>query len=313
MSFLLLLATVSLATFGVVCLAATALCELLVSRRRRVAILDPIRPLALRLLPAITGGAAAVLTLVAFLAYEPWTAGAPPLWLLTLSGLGLALVLRGAVGLARARLASRSLSFPGQTRFEAPGCPLPATLTAHPFPVVALVGVRAPRVVLARRVAETLEPTELSAVIGHELAHWRRRDNLTALLLRGLPDVFGLLPAGRRLETEWSEAAERAADRSAAESAPGMGLDLASALVKVARLVPAGQQIGAQVAAFHTGAPIAGRVEALLAHQGAAPASSPAVRAWPALVAGLPIVALLSPGALRAIHLGLESLIHLLR
>ena len=104
-----------------------------------------------------------------------------------------------------------------------------------PFPVVALVGVLAPRLFIARQVLEALTPGELQAAVAHELAHRRARDNAKRLLLSCTPGLLPWSAVGRRLESEWALAAEWAADRMAADSR-GRGLDLAGALVKVSRL-----------------------------------------------------------------------------
>jgi len=117
---------------------------------------------------------------------------------------------------------------------------MPAQCIEHSFPVVAVVGSLRPRLFIARTVIETLSQEELTAALAHETGHMIARDNLKRGLLRACRDVLTLLPCGRFLDGHWSEAAEAAADEYAASAGKGVALDLAAALVKIARLVPAG-------------------------------------------------------------------------
>lgn len=109
---------------------------------------------------------------------------------------------------------------------------------AHPFPVLALVGVWKPRLFIADKLIETLSPAELQAALAHEAGHLAARDNGKRALLRACRDVLTLVPCGRALDRAWHDAAEEAADEFAAHTHKGQSsaLDLASALVKIARL-----------------------------------------------------------------------------
>jgi hypothetical protein len=62
----------------------------------------------------------------------------------------------------------------------------------------------------------------------------------------------------------WDEAAEQAADDRASHRAASMRVDLAAALLRVSRLIPAGAWAPIGVTAFHDGGPIASRVRRLL-------------------------------------------------
>jgi Zn-dependent protease with chaperone function len=312
LSFFFLLSMVALGTFALSSLVATLLACMLVRAPRVDAPVDGLRPLLVRLAPVVVGAVTALLSVSAFLAFEPWHAGAPGPVLGLLGTAGLALVVRGSARAALALRANRTLAFEDAAPFPAPGCALSAFVVTHPFPLVAVVGVRAPRIVLARQVVEALTGHELRAVIGHEIAHWRRRDNLTALALRGLPDVLAWLPAGRRLEAAWAEAAEGAADAEAVQHDAEARVHLASALVKVARLAPAGPSLGLPVAAFHVGAPLATRVEALLHSPVPAGPRTPALP-WILGLLALPALVLGHPSALRSVHLATEWLVHALR
>src|SRR5205823_6090137 len=90
-----------------------------------------------------------------------------------------------------------------------------------------------------RGLLEALTPEELTAGASHEIAHHRGRDNLKRLAMRGAPDLLHWTPAARALERRWAAAAEHRADATAAiVRSPAARLALASALVKIARLMP---------------------------------------------------------------------------
>jgi Zn-dependent protease with chaperone function len=135
----------------------------------------------------------------------------------------------------------------------APGFALPACRIRHAFPLVAVVGALRPRLFVSATVLETLTPAEISAVLIHETGHVRARDNFRRGLLRFCRDVLTMLPWGRELDRDWAAAAEYAADEYAAEAGPGIALDLASALVKIARLVPPGATPALPAAALVVG------------------------------------------------------------
>ena len=97
-------------------------------------------------------------------------------------------------------------------------------------PAFAVAGICEPRVLVSDAAAEALTEAELKAALKHELAHVRRRDNLKKLFFR-----LTAFPGMAALETEWSEAAEMAAD-DAAVSNSAEALDLAAALIKISRL-----------------------------------------------------------------------------
>lgn len=115
----------------------------------------------------------------------------------------------------------------------------PARLIEHRFPVVAVVGIFRPQLFIARSVIERLSADELRAVVAHEAGHLRARDNLKRAVLRLCRDTLVIFPTGRALEQQWSDAAEIAADDFAV-ARTGASLELAQALIKVARLAPEG-------------------------------------------------------------------------
>src|SRR5262249_10697 len=79
-------------------------------------------------------------------------------------------------------------------------------------------------------------------------------------------DLLPFLPGLSSVQQQWSTAAEIAADQCAAQS--GQGIDLASALVRIARMVPNGARASIPAGAllvYQDSATIALRVESLLA------------------------------------------------
>jgi len=99
-------------------------------------------------------------------------------------------------------------------------------------------GLVRPRVFVGASVLEALTGPELHAALRHETAHARGRDNLVRFGLAAAPGALSILPLGRTLERRWAQAAEALADERAAGHEPETAADLASALVKVARLRP---------------------------------------------------------------------------
>jgi Zn-dependent protease with chaperone function len=120
------------------------------------------------------------------------------------------------------------------------GLNIPAFCFEHAFPIIAIVGVIRPKLFIARRVLNSLTEDEIAAAIAHECGHLAARDNLKRGSLRACRDALLIIPCGRALDCAWSEASECAADEYAAREGRKMALDLASALVKIARMIPCG-------------------------------------------------------------------------
>lgn len=121
---------------------------------------------------------------------------------------------------------------------------VPAYRLKHQFPVIAVVGVFRQRLFIADHLFDSLTPEELSAAIAHECGHLSAFDNLKRTLLRICRDTLTIVPCGRSLDREWLAASEIAADDFAAGKDGQTALNLASALVKIARLIPDGQRPG---------------------------------------------------------------------
>src|SRR5262245_7006800 len=118
--------------------------------------------------------------------------------------------------------------------------PIPAYRVRHPFPVLAIVGAFRPKLFIADHLFQTLTGEELDAAIAHESGHFATMDNLKRACLRICRDALAIVPSGKNLDRAWAEASELAADEHAAKGGGAVALDLASALVKIARLVPEG-------------------------------------------------------------------------
>ncbi len=149
---------------------------------------------------------------------------------------------------------------------------IPAFLIEHPFPVIAVVGSIRPRLFIARHVIKSLSAEEMQAAIAHEAGHLTARDNLKRVFIRACRDMLTIVPCGRGLDRAWAENAEAAADESAANQGSAVALNLASALIVIARMIPAGGRPTMPVAAFLLGDEtdgVKGRVRRLLDLAGA--------------------------------------------
>lgn len=199
----------------------------------------------LRTLPALLAFLSVALLLVpAYLAFEPRHAAERVSFKLALlafiSATGITVSVYRAIAAHRAtaKLTSEWLSR-GQT-VHIDGIAIEAFQIDHTFPLIAIVGFLRPRLFIAGQVLKILTPAEISAAVAHENGHLAARDNLKRGLLQACRDVLLIIPSGRGLDKAWSEASEEAADENAAQQGKGMALDLASALVKIARNVPQG-------------------------------------------------------------------------
>jgi hypothetical protein len=149
---------------------------------------------------------------------------------------------------------------PGARTIDFAELSIPAFVIEAQFPVVAIVGIFHQRLFIARQVLEHCSTEELRAVVAHERAHLQHRDNLLRLLLCCFPDLLSITPVAARLEQAWTRASEERADDEAAQA--GLGLELASALCKVARLARGSFQL--PVMALYHGADVAHRANRLL-------------------------------------------------
>lgn len=269
----------------------------------------------LRMLPLITAAlVTATLIVPSFLLLEPRTIDEPLGGvLLVLASSGLLLGLAGTMKAAMAlRAASRAVArWTGGARPMEPRNSVPVLTVAPVCPAMSLTGILRPRILVSRAAERQLTRDELQAALKHELAHVRRADNLKKLLLR-----FVAFPGMRGLEAAWLESIELAADATAVVTTRD-ALDLASALIKLSRLVPEGAAAGLTVALVgHPVSSVCARVERLLAwhEELAVRPSKPSRRhglslSWMASFAALAMFALAYNELLVELHRATEWLV----
>lgn len=173
-----------------------------------------------------------------------------------------------------------------------------AYLVQAAFPVVAVVGIRRPLLLVSRAVIDACSHDELAAILAHEAAHVERRDNLKRLLMIIAPDLLGRTALARDLERGWQQASEEFADRNAG---PRRSLDLATALIKVARLAQGSVAPPATVSAFCQGGDITRRVVRLTAAPERADIVVDRSRLLLAIT-GVCIMLVIASGALHPVH-----------
>jgi len=203
----------------------------------------------------------AIIAIVAFMipsyvAYEPHATDESVSWklgtLAALSAVGVSLAIWRGI---RSWLATRSLLrdwLAASTRIELDATNVPTYILDHSFPIIAVVAAFRPRLFIANHVFESLSEEELAAAITHEYGHLAARDNFKRSVMRVSRAALLLIPCGRSLDRAWSDASESAADEYAAQKSSLVALNLASALVRIARMIPKGQQqnMPAAVSAF---------------------------------------------------------------
>jgi Zn-dependent protease with chaperone function len=190
-------------------------------------------------------------------------------------------------------------------------------------PMMALVGVLRPRLLVTRGLMKALSDEELSACVAHELGHSSAFDNLKRLAMRAAPDALFATSAAREIERRWASASEHAADDAAGHLGIGARCALASALVKVARLIPGQSGLTADrssaadagsvarsgpISPLVGGSEIASRVRRLLENRAPVPAA-PRPAAW--ILSGVAVVAigLIYGPLLQAVHVATEIVV----
>ena len=198
---------------------------------------------ALRVFPVIIAAIfVGALLLPAYVTHEPRGAVEPvslklgALAAISAAGLMLALWRGVAAWVATHRLIRNWLRVAEPISFDR----IPAYRLPHQFPIIAIVGSFRPKLFIADHLFQSLTREEMAAAIAHENGHLAARDNLKRAALRFCRDALAIFPTGSNLDRAWVEASETAADEYAAKSGGAVALDLASTLVKVARLVPQG-------------------------------------------------------------------------
>lgn len=282
----------------------------------------------LRVLPV----AAAIVFVSAFLVpsyllHEPASSGevvSTKLGLIALiSSLGVAVALYRVVGtwMATRRLATNWLN--GSVEMSVDGIGIPVHRIKHEFPVIAVIGILRPRFFVAEQVLESLDPSEFAAAIAHEYGHLKAHDNFKRTVLRVCRDLL-ILPLGKVLDDAWSDNSESVADEFAAARGRSTALDLASALVKIARIAPVGKCPAMPAGAFlieDQNRDITSRVKHLirLSETGAAVGNkgilglSPLIWFSSATIAALVILPFVDHRFLSSTHEAVELFVSLLR
>lgn len=213
---------------------------------------------ALRILPVSIGVASVGLLFgPAYLTHEPRTdhedVGAKLAMVAFMSavGIGIAIIRGFLTWRVTARLTADWMKKSREVNL--PGIGVPAYRLEHQFPVIAVVGILRPRVFIANQIFQSLTKEELSAALEHEAGHILARDNLKRGLMRACRDTLWIVPCGQPLDTAWKEASEAAADEHVARRGSKAALDLASSLVKIARMIPAGAKAAMPAAALLVG------------------------------------------------------------
>lgn len=209
--------------------------------------------------PAIAIVALGAFLIPSYLIYEPYATQeritVKMAVLAIASGIGVALAVWRGV---RSWIATRSLLrewLANATRVEVEAVSIPTFRLPHSFPVIAVVGSFRPKLFIADHVLRTLSEEELTAAIAHEYGHLAALDNFKRSLLRASRSALLIIPCGRSLDRAWSEASESAADEYAAQESPTVAVNLAAALVRIARLIPQGnhQPLPTSVSTFLNG------------------------------------------------------------
>jgi len=208
--------------------------------------------------PAVALILVSMLVLPAYIGYEPQATGE----IVSTKLASLALVSAAGFIFAcwrayRSWIATRSLLrqwLRCSQRIDLPGISIPTFRIEHSFPIIAVVGSLNPRLFVAAQVLDALNKEELGAAIAHERGHLIARDNLKRSLLRGCRDLLPLIPFGRSFDRAWAQAAEAAADEHAARQNPERALNLASALVKIAKMIPVRERARIPLGAYLIGA-----------------------------------------------------------
>jgi len=206
--------------------------------------------------------------LPAYILYEPAESGEVVGWTLLvpaiLGAAGIVVALsRAAIRWRATRVILRqwlSRSVP----ISPPIAGLEAYRLSYDLPIVAIVGCFRPKLFVADCVFESLGTSETAAAIAHERAHLVAHDNFKNAVARLGSDTLAPLLVSGTLQTEWMQASEEAADDLACNRDKNIALDLASALIKVARIAPAGVRLPFSGGmAFSEPATVAHRVERL--------------------------------------------------
>jgi hypothetical protein len=266
----------------------------------------------LRVLPGACAAVCAFgIALPIFLRYEPIDADETFARTLMVTAMaGAALLARGACRAVAALRATSAVMRAWRARGRrlwTIDAPIPVFAIEESFPTVAVVGFLRPALFIAERVLRECSPDEVRAMVLHECAHVTHGDNLKRFFIRACPDV---LRRGSALDRAWTSASEEAADARAAGGDPGSALELARALIHVARLAPRASTLDV-ASAFYLGGSIESRVRRLVDPGDSRPPQiRPAIRVLACTMA-LGVAALIAVAA-PAIHQFMETVVRVL-
>lgn len=222
------------------------------------------RSLALfRLLPSACAAAVTALILIpGYVSHErPGSEEAGvTLWLLASAGAALiAASIAGVAASVRKTARLRRVWLAAARPVAVEGAGISAYALDLSYPLVAVLGVFRPRLFISTQVLRHCPARELAAIVEHELAHVRRRDNLLRLWMDAAPDLLRLTSVPARTAAAWHRAVEHRADEAASRR-----LDLASALVRVSRMASGSPAFVMPASALYGGGTIDERVRHLL-------------------------------------------------
>lgn len=240
---------------------------------------------ALRTIPTALAFACVTLLLPAYFTYEPAHSdeeiGAKLALVALVAASGFALAAwRGVASLAATHRIKRSL-MRRASPLQLDGLRVAAFRVEHALPLVAVVGCLRPRLFIAGHLFDLLGEDEIAAAVAHELGHVASRDNLKRTLMHLCRNVLPFAPRARALERAWSAESESAADEFAAVAGGAQAaISLASALVKIARLMPETVAPASHAVAMlvGSGGNVAERVDRLLSFADANVTGSSAAR-----------------------------------
>ncbi|MEX2270593.1 MAG: M56 family metallopeptidase [Vicinamibacterales bacterium] len=178
--------------------------------------------------------------------------------LILLSSLGRAIL--SIVQTARLRRAWMRSARP----LDLPAAGIPAFEIDVGFPLVAVLGAVRPRLFISRSVLSACSRAELAAIVEHERSHVSWGDNLVRMAMDAAPDPLAGTAMSRGLARAWHHAIEHRADDAASKK-----LDLAAALVRVAKLARVSEPVTLPASALYRGEGVEARVRRLVAGAGA--------------------------------------------
>jgi Zn-dependent protease with chaperone function len=265
-----------------------------------------------------------VFMLPAYLLFEPRkTSEIVSIELALIAGvsfLGISIALYRVV---RSWLATRKLTsnwLANSEEITVPDVEIPTFRIQHPFPVIAVVGVFRPRLFIASQIFDLLSEAEFNAAIAHECGHLNSHDNFKRSFLRFCSDSL-ILPIGRGLDRAWSDSTESAADDHAASSGgKAAALDLASTLIKIARVAPRTASPAMPVGSFLVDAndsEVSHRVQRLIDAPGSDVRAGRGARSrfgfwlYPGVLFAVTVMIAMDTGVLRSVHNVTENIVHL--